>query len=78
MPYSLPFSKYISWPILIASFTLGLAYAVFGQPAKKVVTVYPSMQNHETHLFQDQAEQCFEMKPRKVKCTADAQILAPQ
>ena len=75
--FAMPFSRYICWPIFIGTFLLGLVYAVYGAPIEKIVLVYPSMTKTNA-LFQDQANQCFKMQSREVKCTSNAETLAPQ
>jgi hypothetical protein len=61
-------SKYISLPIFIVSFALGLFFIYVLGPEKKEIYIYPSPTNYNTMQFKDVTKQCFEIKPVEKEC----------
>ena len=61
-------SKYISLPIFLISFALGLFFVYVLGPESKTIYVYPSPQNYMTTQYKDNVDQCFEFKPVESSC----------
>lgn len=61
-------TKYISLPVFLFSFCLGLAFVYIIGPEMKTVFIYPTPENYLNYQYKDNAEQCFQFKPNKVEC----------
>jgi hypothetical protein len=61
-------SNYISLPIFLTSFAIGLFCIYVLGPEKKNVYVYPSPSNYKNIQYKDKSNQCFEMKPVETSC----------
>ena len=55
------FLKYISMPIFLVSFAIGLFF----------IYIYPSPENIDKVLFKDKADNCFAFEEVFVKCPKD-------
>ena len=63
---------YISIPIFVVSFILGLLFIYVLGPQTKKIFVYPSPENVNKILFKDNANNCFYYDEQEVKCPANA------
>ena len=61
-------SNYISLPIFLTSFAIGLFFVYVLGPEAKIIYVYPSPENYMKTLYKDKANQCFQFKPIETKC----------
>lgn len=61
-------SDYISIPVFLISFAIGLFFVYFLGPETKTIYVYPSPQNYSNIQYKDGADQCFQLKPVETKC----------
>jgi hypothetical protein len=61
-------SNYISIPVFLISFVIGLFCVYFLGPENKIVYVYPNLDNYTTLQYKDKANQCFELKPVPTEC----------
>ncbi len=61
-------SNYISLPIFLISFALGLFFVYIMGPEMKTIYVYPSPQNYIKTLYKDSANQCFQFNPVETSC----------
>ena len=61
-------SKYISLPVFLISFSLGLFFVYVLGPESKTIYIYPSPQNYMKTQYKDNANQCFQFKPTETKC----------
>jgi hypothetical protein len=61
-------SKYISLPIFIISFSIGLFFVYVLGPEIKTIYVYPSPQNYMKTQYKDNSNQCFQFKPIETDC----------
>ena len=63
--------NYISFPIFIISFAIGLFFIYILGPKMKKILIYPSPENVDKILFKDNADNCFYFKPNEVDCPSD-------
>lgn len=61
-------SKYISLPVFLVSFALGLFFVYTLGPEFKNIYVYPNLENYTKIQYKDKANQCFEFKPAETDC----------
>lgn len=61
-------SKYVSIPVFLSSFILGLFFIYMMGEDRKIIYKYPSPQNYKNILFKDKSDQCFQFKPIKTNC----------
>lgn len=62
---------YISIPIFLISFAVGLFFVYILGPEIKKIYIYPSPENVNKVLFKDKAENCFYFQEEKVDCPKD-------
>lgn len=63
--------KYISVPIFMISFVVGLFFIYIWGPEKKSVYIYPTLNNYTRTQYKDRASQCFEFTPLPVECPSN-------
>jgi hypothetical protein len=61
-------SKYISIPVFLSSFIVGLFFIYMMGEDKKIIYKYPSPQNYKNILFKDKSDQCFQFNPVRTTC----------
>lgn len=61
-------SKYVSLPVFIVSFSIGLFFVYVLGPEIKTIHVYPSPQNYMKTQYKDASNQCFQFKPVETDC----------
>ena len=61
-------SNYISLPIFLISFAIGLFCVYIIGPESKPIYIYPSPANYMKTQYKDTVKQCFEFKPIEIKC----------
>jgi hypothetical protein len=59
---------YISIPVFIISFAVGLFFVYVFGPEMKKIYIYPTPENINNVLFKDSAENCYKYKAQEVKC----------
>lgn len=68
--------NYISLPAFLISFAIGLFFIYILGPEMKSVMIYPSPENVNKILFQDNAENCFSFQQKEVECPNDSSLLS--
>ena len=63
--------NYISLPIFLVSFAVGLFFVYILGPERKTIYIYPSPENFNKILFKDKADNCFLLKEQQVECPKD-------
>jgi hypothetical protein len=63
--------NYISIPIFLISFAVGLFFIYVLGPEMKTIYIYPSPENVDKVLFKDKAENCFYFDERIVDFPKD-------
>ena len=61
-------SNYISLPIFLISFAIGLFFVYIIGPETKTIFVYPSPQNYMKTQYKDITDQCFQINLNKTEC----------
>lgn len=61
-------SNYISLPVFLISFAIGLFCVYIIGPETKNIYIYPNPKNYFKIQYKDTAEQCFEFKPVTTNC----------
>jgi hypothetical protein len=63
--------NYISLPVFLVSFAVGLFFVYILGPEMKKIYVYPSPETVDKVLFKDKADNCFYFKEEVVECPSD-------
>jgi hypothetical protein len=66
---------YISFPIFIISFAIGIFFVYIYGPEMKTIYIYPTPENVEKIIFKDKADNCFAFEPVEVDCPKDDTLL---
>ena len=68
--------NYISLPIFLVSFGIGIFFIYILGPEMKTIYIYPSPENVNNVLFKDKADNCFYFKQEEVKCPKDESLIS--
>jgi hypothetical protein len=68
--------NYISIPVFLVSFAIGLFFVYILGPEMKTVFIYPSPENVDKVLFKDKADNCFSFKEEVVDCPKDESLIS--
>jgi hypothetical protein len=60
--------NYISLPVFLVSFAIGIFLTYVLGPENKIIYIYPSPENINKVLFKDHAENCFYFEQKEVEC----------
>jgi len=63
--------NYISLPVFLVSFAIGLFFVYILGPHRKKIYVYPSPETVGKVLFKDKADNCFYFEEEVVECPSD-------
>lgn len=67
--------KYISLPIFLISFIIGLFFIYILGPENKKIYIYPTPENVDKLLFKDKADNCFYFEEQIVNCPSDNELI---
>jgi len=68
--------NYISFPIFIISFAIGIFFVYLWGPDKKIIYVYPTPENVDKMLFKDNADNCFYFEETEIECPSNNSFLS--
>jgi hypothetical protein len=68
--------NYISLPVFLISFAIGLFFIYILGPEIKTILVYPSPENIDKILFKDKADNCFYFEESLVECPKDTSLIS--
>jgi len=68
--------NYISIPIFLISFAVGLFFIYILGPEMKTVYIYPSPENVDKVLFKDKAENCFYFEQETIECPNNESLIS--
>lgn len=68
--------NYISIPIFLVSFAVGLFFIYILGPEMKTVYIYPSPESVDKILFKDKADNCFYFQEQIVQCPNDENLIS--
>lgn len=69
--------NYISIPVFLISFAVGLFVVYILGPEMKTIYIYPSPENVGKILYKDKADNCFAFEEQYVECPKDASKITP-
>lgn len=62
------FMNYIDFKVFLVSFSIGIFYVYIKGDDMKKIYIYPSPENIDDYIVEDNAGQCFRYKPTEVSC----------
>ena len=62
---------FISFPIFLVTFSIGLLFVYLSQPETTVIYVYPTPDNVINVEYKDKADSCFQFESLEVKCPSN-------
>ena len=68
--------NYISFPVFLISFAIGLFFVYILGPEIKTIYIYPSPESIGKVLFKDKAENCFTFEEEFVNCPKDESLIS--
>lgn len=68
--------NYISIPVFLVSFAIGLFFIYVLGPEIKTVFIYPSPENVGKILFKDKADNCFAFQEEIIDCPKNESLIS--
>jgi len=70
------FFNYISLPVFLVSFAIGLFFIYVLGPEMKKIYIYPSPETINKVLFKDKANNCFYFEEEIVECPKEESLIS--
>jgi len=67
---------YISLPVFLISFSIGLFFVYILGPEMKKIFIYPTPENVDKILFKDNADNCFYFEETEIPCPTDESLIS--
>jgi hypothetical protein len=67
--------EYVSFPIFIISFAIGLFFVYILGPEKKIVYIYPNPNNIKDFVVKDKTNSCFQYTAEEVSCPVNPLLI---
>lgn len=67
--------EYISLPIFLISFAIGIFFVYIYGVEMKTIYIYPNPENVDKIIFKDKADNCFSFEQVEVDCPKDESLL---
>lgn len=67
--------EYISFPVFLISFAIGIFFVYIYGVDKKPIYIYPTPENVDKIIFKDKADNCFTFEAMEVECPKDESLL---
>lgn len=68
--------NYISLPVFLISFAVGIFFIYILGPEMKTIYIYPTPENVDKILFKDKANNCFTFEEHVVDCPKDNSLIS--
>jgi hypothetical protein len=68
--------NYVSLPIFLISFAVGIFFIYILGPEMKTIMIYPTPENVDKILFKDKADNCFYFEETEVECPSDDSLIS--
>jgi hypothetical protein len=68
--------EYISFPIFMVSFAIGLFFVYIYGPEMKTIFIYPSPENINKVIFKDKADNCFTFEAHEITCPKNESLIS--
>ncbi len=66
--------KYISVPIFIICFAIGILYVYLTAPEPRIVVVYPTPDNKDMFQYKDSVSNCFSFDHVETECPSNDDV----